>query len=270
MSHLDREARAACFYGAGGSAYESTFQSAGDSTLPRLQGQHPILEVGPPASLDLDALVEQILHCLGRATRCFASGLLLVEGHRGQVTLHRARPVDDLFLRAMQQRIVSNYRVCVGPAVVEPEMEVKVLGDAVPGPYEPPRSLLATPILRSGRVVGMIAVASVFREAFRSRDLCILSAVAAQASAALSQAYPHSHRDVPEDVPAVPGAQPAGEISVPSEGQLWSQVGHYLASICDLANQWQAQGRDKVPDALVQDLGEIVEHARQIRDLLAC
>jgi GAF domain-containing protein len=110
----------------------------------------------------------------------------------------------------MQQRIVSIYRVCVGSAVVEPEIEVKILGDTVPGPYEPPRSFLAAPILCSGRIAGMIAVASVFPEAFCSRDLCTLSAVAAQASEALG------HRDAPAELPAIPemslAAKPPGTL----------------------------------------------------------
>jgi GAF domain-containing protein len=168
--------------------YERTFQTASKLGWQSLQGQPELFDVGPFTSLDPDALIEKTLRYLGQETRCSASGLLLVNSHRGQIMLYRSRPVDDLFLRAMQQRVVSIYCVSVGPAVVRPEIEAKVLGDAVPGPYEPPRSLLAVPMLCQGRVSGVVAIASVFPEAFDSRDLCTLSAVAAQASDALSGA----------------------------------------------------------------------------------
>jgi len=200
--------------------------------------------------------MEQVLHYLDRMTQCSAAGLLLANGLRAHLTLYRSRPVDDLFLRAVQQRILSIYRVCVDPAAVVPDIEVTVLGEAIPGPYEPPRSLLSTPILCEGRVSGVIAVASVFPEAFGSRDLCTLSAVAAQASATLTRS-PDKH-GLDSDLPSVP------------QGRLWSQVNSYLASISDLAMHWQVQGDGDVPEALVQDLGSIAENARQIRELLAC
>ena len=166
--------------------YEPTFQTASRLGWQSLQSQPELFDVGPFTSLDPDALIEKMLRYLGQETHCSASGLLLVNSHRGQIMLYRSRPVDDLFLRAMQQRMVSIYCVSVGPAVVEPEVVVSVLGDAVPGPYEPPRSLLTAPMLCQGRVSGVMAIASVFPEAFYSRDLCTLSAVAAQASDALS------------------------------------------------------------------------------------
>jgi GAF domain-containing protein len=126
--------------------------------------------------------VEQVLRSLEHETHCSASGLLRANGDQGQLTLYRSRPVDDLFLQAMQQRMLAVYRVSVGPAVVEPHIEVKVLGDAVSGPYEPPRSLLTVPILYEGRVSGIISVASIYPDAFSSADLCTLSFVAAQVS----------------------------------------------------------------------------------------
>jgi GAF domain-containing protein len=129
--------------------------------------------------------LERILHSLGHETHCSALGLLLVDGDHGQLTLYRSRPVDDLFLQAMQQRMMAIYRVSLGPAVVEPDIEVKVLGDAVSGPYEPPRSLLAVPILSEGRVSGIIAVASIYPDAFSSANLRALSSAAAQVSDAL-------------------------------------------------------------------------------------
>jgi hypothetical protein len=217
--------------------------------------------VSPSTAVDLDVHMEQVLRYLDRATRCSASGLLLANGHHAQVMLYRSRPVDDLFLQAMQQRIVSIYRVCVGPAAAEPEIEVTVLGDAVSGPYEPPRSLLTAPILCAGRVAGMLAIASVFPEAFCSRDLCTLSAVAAQASAALGR--------VPPGTPVLSEALLGGGTADSAQGRMWNQVGRYLASISNLASHWKAQD-DDVPDALVQDLVSIEDNARQIRELLAC
>jgi len=202
--------------------------------------------------------MEQVLHYLDRIAHCSASGLLLANGQRGHLTLHRARPVDDLFLRAVQQRILSSYRVYVGPAAVEPEVTVTVFGEAIPGPYEPPRSMLTTPILCEGRVSGVIAVASVFPEAFGSRDLCTLSALAAQVSAALS------HSAAPECLSAACSLVPSDEALVRG------QVNGYLSSISDLATQWQEQQQGDVPEALAHDLDSIAENARQIRDLLTC
>jgi GAF domain-containing protein len=252
MSHFGQDLQPAFLEAAGGIAYQQTFQVPGETT-----SQCGLVEAISIASLDPETLMEQVLHYLARVTRCSASGLLLIDGLRGHVMLYRSRPVDDLFMRAVQRRILSIYRVCVGPAAGEPDIEVTVLGEAIPGPYEPPRSLLATPVLCEGRVSGVIAVASVFPEAFGSRDLCMLSAVAAQASAALIRARPEE-RSLGSGEPPVP------------EGRLWSQVNDYLASIRDLAMQWQIQGDGNVPEALVQDLGSIAENARQIRELLTC
>jgi GAF domain-containing protein len=159
--------------------YERTSETASELELDSLLSASPF----PP--LASDVYVEQMLYSLGHETRCSASGLLHTNGDRGQLVLYRSRPVDDLFLQAMQQRMVAIYRVSVGPAVVEPDIEVKILGDAVSGPYEPPRSLLTVPILCEGRVSGVIAVASIYPDAFSSSDLCALTSVAAQVSNAL-------------------------------------------------------------------------------------
>ena len=168
--------------------YEPAFRTASRLGWQSLQGQPELFDVGPFTSLDPDALTEKALHYLGHETHCSASGLLRVSNHHGQITLYRSRPVDDFFLRAMQQRMVSIYCASVGHAVAEPELEEKILGDAVPGPYEPPRSLLAVPMLCQGRVSGVLAIASIFPEAFHSWDLYMLSAAAAQASDALDEA----------------------------------------------------------------------------------
>jgi hypothetical protein len=213
--------------------------------------------------LDLDAGMEQVLHHLDRATRCFASGLLLADGERAQMTLYRSRPVDDLFLQAVQRRILSIYRVCAGRAVVEPDVEVTVIGEEIPGPYEPLRSLLAAPILRAGRVSGVVAIASVFPEAFGSRDLCTLSFVAAQASAELGRTRP-----LECSLPCR-GPSPSCALAPGAGSSVWSQVNSYLASVCDLAAHWRTKSADDVPAALVQDLGSFADNARQIRELLA-
>jgi hypothetical protein len=139
--------------------YERTFEAASDLELDGL------LPASPLSSLDPDMGLERILHSLGHETHCSALGLLLVDGDHGQLTLYRSRPVDDLFLQAMQQRMMAIYRVSLGPAVVEPDIEVKVLGD--------------------GRVSGIIAVASIYPDAFSSANLRALSSAAAQVSDAL-------------------------------------------------------------------------------------
>jgi len=140
------------------------------------------------ASSDPQATVEAVLRCLGHMTPCFAAGLLLVGDRHGQIVLSRSRPVDDLFLQAVQQRLIRSYKLSVGTALAEPEVEVTIHGDSVSGPYELPRSLLTTPILTEGRVIGMIIIASVFPDAFCSGDLCTLSVLAAKASMLLSEA----------------------------------------------------------------------------------
>jgi GAF domain-containing protein len=122
--------------------------------------------------------------------RCYVAGFFLVDGSRGQMGLYCSRPVDELFLTSMQKRLVSSYQACIGPGAVEPEVGVTVYGHAVPGPYEPPRSLLTAPVLDEGRVIGLVAVASVLAEAFSGQDLCALSTVAAQVPGMLAQSAP--------------------------------------------------------------------------------
>jgi hypothetical protein len=211
--------------------------------------------------------VEKLLRCLSQTTRCSAAGLLIVRGQRGQVALLRTRPVDDLFLCAMQNRLMSSYQVCLGPAAAEPELDVVVYGEAVLGPYEPPRSMLTAPILSEGRVVGMIAIASVFSEAFCSQDLCTLSAIAAQVSAVLSQVPVVGDGKFDLDAchpdPALLGCQ-----SVLSREQFQSRIRHYVTSICGLARLWQLQDENELPDVLRQDLDAIAENALQIGELL--
>ena len=146
-----------------------------------------------PQTLDLSAsynpqeIVESVARHLGQVTFCFAAGALIVHDHRGQMVLFRSRPVDDLFLQALQRRLVLSYQLYVGPALTEPEIQVTIYGDAVSGPYEPPRSLLTMPILCGGRVTGMIAIASVFPDVFNGKDLCVMASLTAQVSEALDR-----------------------------------------------------------------------------------
>ncbi|MFX1353303.1 MAG: GAF domain-containing protein [Promethearchaeota archaeon] len=139
-------------------------------------------------SSEPQAIAETLLRFLSHMTPCFAAGVLLIDDRRGQIVLFRSRPVDDLFLQAVQQRLMLSYKLCVGTALAEPEIKVVILGDSVSGPYEPPRSLLTTPILSEGHVIGMIIIASVFPDAFCSGDLCTLSVFAARVSTSLSKA----------------------------------------------------------------------------------
>ena len=136
---------------------------------------------------DRQQIIVSVLRRLGSATECFVAGLLLANCRRGQITLSCARPIDDMFLQAVQQRLVRSYQLSAGPAVAEPEFDVTVLGEPLSGPYEPPRSVLTMPVLLEGRVCGMIVIASVFPEVFGNQDLCELSSVAAQISAALNK-----------------------------------------------------------------------------------
>jgi GAF domain-containing protein len=128
-------------------------------------------------------------------TPCFAAGVLLAGDQRGQIVLSRSRPVDDLFLQAVQQKLMLSYKLCVGTALIEPEIRVTVHGDSVSGPYEPPRSALTMPILSEGHVIGMIVIASVFPDAFCSGDLCTLSVLSAKISTALSPAVSRQEPD---------------------------------------------------------------------------
>jgi hypothetical protein len=208
----------------------------------------------------------KVLRYLGQASGCSAAGLLLVERQHGQVVLLRARPIDDLFLQAVQKRLLSSYLVSVGPAVTEPEIEVITYGDAISGPYEPPRSVLTAPILCHGRVVGMVAIASVFAEVFDSQDLCTLSAVAAQISDLLGQ--PCSEEEQQVDVRAASDPVVPAYLEGTLRQEVKSRVQQYVTSIFGLARLWQAQGESELPDVLRQDLDAIAESALQIRALL--
>ena len=217
-------------------------------------------------SLGYEEMVEQVLCHLGQATRCSASGLMVVEGRRGQIALHRSRPVDDFFLQVMQKRLVSSYQASVPAAAIEPDVKVSVYGETVSGPYELPRSWLSAPVLCKGRVVGVVAIACVFAEAFHSQDMCTLSAVAGQISTALKQF-------VAVDSPVQDGRSgQTGLLPMCGEGSarqdVRSRVRHCVTSICGLARQWQAQDVSKLPRALREDLDEIAESALQIRELL--
>ena len=211
--------------------------------------------------MESDRFLENTLRRLGQVTGCSAAGICLVEGRYGRVTLLCVRPVDDLFLEAVQQRLVSSYRSSVGPAAAEPEIEVFVHGDAVPGPYEPPRAFLASPILSAGRVVGLLAIASVLPEAFSSRDVCTLSAIAAHTSKAL-YGGPAPEDGGGEDLLEPDRTTPGAHLEFESRVQL------HLASICGLARLWQSQVDSELPEVLRRDLDAIAERALQIRELL--
>jgi GAF domain-containing protein len=128
---------------------------------------------------------QQAAYWLVQTVPCFVGGLLLANERHGQIVLACARPVDDLFLEAVQRRVLDSYRLYAGPATIEPEMCVTVHGDRLSGPYELPRAMLTMPILFEGRVAGMFIVASVFRNAFRPEDLCAMSILAARMAASL-------------------------------------------------------------------------------------
>jgi GAF domain-containing protein len=137
-------------------------------------------------SLHLE-VADHIARHLGHVVPCFVSGVLIVSEHHGQMVIFCCRPVDELLLRAVQRRLLTSYQLCVGLALAEPDIQVTIRGDSVQGPYEPPRSMLTMPILTDNRVAGMMAIASVFPDAFGSVDLCKMSAVAARASATLDR-----------------------------------------------------------------------------------
>ena len=226
-------------------------------------------------------LAERIVRHLAQATPCFAAGVLLVDDHRGwvhpcgwvhpsgQMVLFRVRPVDDLFVQALQRRLSLSYQLCVGPALVEPEIQVIMHGDSVPGPYEPPKSLLTMPILHDGRVTGMIAIASMFPEVFGSKDLCTMSDLAAQAATALERirrlAAP-STDPIFHPEPEPPAEQGPGPVP---EGIVRRQVGSYVRAIVDLARVWRADQDGELSDILRQDLDAIVQNALRIEKLLA-
>jgi GAF domain-containing protein len=214
-------------------------------------------------------LAEQIARHLAQSTPCFAAGVLLVDDHRGQMVVFRVRPVDDLFVQALQRRLSLSYQLCVGPALAEPEMQVVVHGDSVSGPYEPPKSLLTMPILHDGRVTGMIAIASVFPEVFGSKDLCMMSDLAAQAATALERI--RHLAAVPAEEALHPEREPLAERSqgLAPEGTVRRQVGSYVRAIVDLARVWRVDQEGELSDVLRQDLDAIVQNALRIEKLLA-
>lgn len=161
--------------------------------------------MGLIASCSRKEIAAEVARHLGRVTPCYASGALVVHGRCAHMVLYRCRPVDDLFVQALQRRLLLSYRLCVGPAQSEPEIEVAVYGDAVSGPCELPRSILTMPLLSGGHVSGMIAAASVFPDAYSSTDLCTLSVLAAQASEALDRAADAVEKEA--GVPLAPGKQ---------------------------------------------------------------
>jgi hypothetical protein len=256
-------------------------------------------------SLDSCELAESLARCVSRETACFACGVLIVVNHHGQAVLFRSRPVDDLFLQAVQRRLLLSYQLYVGPALTEPEIQVTVYGDSVAGPYEPPRSLLTVPLLSEGRVVGVIAVASVFPEAFSPEDLCTLSALAAWASEALPHIRSNGTNGASKDKKVMyPAAIPSWEESamrstgpesrpgdrsrrlyltvfpelvpesLPEEEPLAQEESFYneascrLASISELAQHWKDRPDVELPEALRRDLDAIAQHARYIRKLV--
>jgi GAF domain-containing protein len=143
-------------------------------------------------SLTAVEIAERTAVQLGQVTPCFVASVLIVSENRGQLLLHCCRPVDELFLRAVQQRTLSSYQLCVGAASAAPTVQVTVRGDLVPGPYETPRSMLTMPILTGKRIAGIMAIASVFPDAFDSDDLCKMSAVSARASSDLGENQKHA------------------------------------------------------------------------------
>ncbi len=217
-------------------------------------------------SMCCTSLVREILHYLGRMTRCSVSGFFLVDRSHGQMGLYCSRPVDELFLRSMQKRLVSSYQACIGPGTVEPEVKVTVYGDTLPGPYELPRSLLTAPVLNEGRVIGLVAVASVFVEAFSSQDLCTLSTVAAQVPGMLVQSSATADQGCQGD--ACDAVRLLSAQSDLAQERIEAKVRRYVASICGLAGLWQTQSEGELPAVLRRDLDAIISNAHQIRELL--
>ncbi len=210
--------------------------------------------------------VEKTLDHLSQVIQCSAAGILVVGVPRAQMTLWRARPVDDLFVGAMQRRLLSSYQACVEPAAAKPDVEVTVYGEALSGPYEPLRSWLAAPILCDRRVVGMLAVAHVLVEAFDSQDLCTLSSLAAQVPALLQGGTAELVRGG-GIAPCVSSHQAeCGDVF--HEQEVRSRVRHYINSICGLARLWQTQRDSELPEVLCQDLDAIAKNAQHIRKLL--
>lgn len=241
-----------------------------------------VVSLDPRALLALEEIAESVFHHLERVTPCFAAGILIVglgeatdteadaehettprqqlnmqaetqdSGlRRGQALLFCARPVDPLFLQAVQRRLLLSYQLYVGPALAEPEIEVTTYGNSVPGPYEPPRSLLTTPLLFDGYVSGILAIASIFPGAFCSKDMCVLSNLAAQVSAALARV-----RLDALGAPAISGAPTAAVFT------------QYLTSILGLAELWQARKDIELPDVLRKDLDTIIQNASHVMRLI--
>lgn len=129
--------------------------------------------------------IKEKLRYLGRVTGGSVAVLLVVAEQQGQMTICCARPVDEIFLQATQNRVLASYQAYVGPAMAEPEITAKIYGDAISGPYSPLRSLLTVPLLIDGRVAGLLAIVSVSPDTFCSQDVCTLAAVAAEASAVI-------------------------------------------------------------------------------------
>jgi GAF domain-containing protein len=141
-------------------------------------------------------VAERVARHLGQVASCSVAGVLIVSQHRGRLVLWCCRPVDDLFLQAVEQRFLHSYQLSAGPARSEPPIEVTVRGELVSGPYELPRSFLTVPVLAAGRVVGILGVASIFPDVFSSTDLCKITAVAAQTAEILGSAGSRDNGDL--------------------------------------------------------------------------
>jgi hypothetical protein len=233
--------------------------------------------MGLRASCSQQGIAEGVVRHLAQVTPSYATGALVVHNRRGQAVLYRCHPVDDLFLQAVQRRLLLSYQLCVGPALSEPELQVTIYGDAVSGPCELPRSMLTMPILSGGRVTGMIVTASVFPDAYTGTDLCTMSVLAAQTSEALEQARADGGKGVPVHfgVGLSPLGRGAAHLSTTSEretpllqGPLRSQVGHYVRAILDLAETWQDQGNGDLTNVLRRDLDTIAQNALHIWELV--
>ena len=217
------------------------------------------------ASVDSGKALEMLLRSMGQLTPSYASGVLLVNDRRGKIALLRSRPVDDLFLQALQQRLVLSYQLCAGSVLAEPEIDLTVYGDPIAGPYEPARSLLTVPMLFHGRIVGMTIIASIFPDAFCNEDLCVLSTLAAQSSNVL---HCTGERTRDEQDCSCEGTPSCSRDELFAQKMLHGQVGTYLSSISGLARQWQDHGEEDLPETLCRDLETIAQNATFVRKLL--
>jgi hypothetical protein len=265
----------------------------------------PLQRFDLAAPLTPQEIAHDTVRRLGQMTSCFAAGVLLVQSWQGELILLRSRPVDDLFLQALQRRLLHSYRLCVGPALTVPEIEVSVYGSGVPGPYEAPRSLLTMPLLHCGRVIGVIGIASVFAGVFGGEHLCTMAALATEAAEALARALSAAGWNAPGDngfgvsssaapgatdrdpdstgasadatsdspeaiVPSPEGPAPSKEWgTVLSPDPLHDRVSRYLESILDLTRDWQDRGDGELSDLLRQDLEVISQNALRAHELLA-